>query len=335
MRRGPPARLGWRASRLPSGRPYGGGPPSRYCSPVHNGSPEVVLATCAAMPGLWADDRFLLSALHRLGIRSEPVVWEDPYFDWSAPRLVVIRSAWDYAFRRAAFVEWASRVAARTRLWNSAAMVRWNTHKAYLLDLAACGVPTVPTVVLRRGTVVDLRAELRSRGWKEAVLKAAVAQSGRYAMRVTPAAVEAVQARLNRLLPHEDLLLQRYVGSVEDVGELSVVVVDGAVSHGVRKRAVGGDFRVHSDHGGSEQFEEPGARACEVALAAVAGAGERLLYARVDLVAGEDGELQVMEFEVVEPELFFRFHPPAAGRLAAAIQRELERPSPPGAPGVS
>ena len=47
------------------------------------------------------------------------------------------------------------------------------------------------------------------------------------------------------------------------------------------------------------------------------------VYARVDLIRDNDGALAVMELEMIEPELFFRFCPPAADKLAAGIARRL------------
>ena len=70
----------------------------------------VALVTCAALPGLAADDRRLLGALRALGVAAEPAVWEDPHRDWSDAAGCLIRSAWDYAYRRDAFVTWAEGV---------------------------------------------------------------------------------------------------------------------------------------------------------------------------------------------------------------------------------
>lgn len=284
---------------------------------------DVALVTCAALPGLHADDRHLLDALRAAGVDARPVVWEDAHHDWGAARLTVMRSAWDYAFRREQFLAWADRVAGRTTLWNSARMVRWNTHKRYLCDLAERGVSVVPTVLLPAGSRVSLEALLHERGWEDAVVKAAVAQSGRYAMAVPRARRAAGQAHLERLLPFEDMLVQPHVPSVATTGERSLIFVDGQFTHAVRKRAAAGEFRVHDDYGGSVVPEEPDDAALAVARAAIAAAGEPLHYARVDVVRGGEGEPLIMEFELVEPELFLRFSPAAVAAFVACIEREL------------
>jgi hypothetical protein len=50
-----------------------------------------------------------------------------------------------------------------------------------------------------------------------------------------------------------------------------------------------------------------------------------LLYARVDLVRGLDGRPALIELELIEPDLFFREMPEAAGRLANAIATTLRQ----------
>lgn len=275
------------------------------------------------MPGLYPDDRHLLHALRAAGLEAEPVVWEDPHFDWGAARLAVIRSCWDYSFRRAQFVAWADHAAARTTLWNSARVVRWNTHKSYLCDLADRGVSVVPTIVLRAGATVSLHEILERQAWGDAILKAAVAQSGRYAMFVPRDQRDAGQAHLQRLVPHEDMLVQPHIASVATTGELSLVLVDGECTHAVRKRAAAGDFRVHDDYGGTVDLEHPGEAHLATARAALAAVGELVHYARVDLVEGPAGQPVIMEFELVEPELFFRNSSAAVERFVGSILRHL------------
>lgn len=284
---------------------------------------NLALATSAALPGLSADDRILQLALEDLGVLVEPAVWEDPHYEWGGVRACVIRSAWDYAYRRAAFVEWAEHVARKVPLWNSAAMVEWNTHKAYMTDLARRDVPIVPTEVLPAGSSARIADLLDGRSWEGAVVKAAVAQTGRYFRAFRREDAAAGQRHLDRLLPHEDMLLQPLVPSIETDGELSLVYFDGTFSHAVRKRAVPGDIRVHHDFGGSVEREEPDATALAVAERALAAAGEPLLYARVDLVTGADDTHVVMELELVEPDLFFGHAPGSAGRLARIIAERL------------
>jgi hypothetical protein len=278
----------------------------------------IALVTAAALPGLFPDDRLLLQALRRRDRSVEPVIWEDRLYAWADAEAVVIRSAWDYSWRRPAFLAWADAVPPG-RLWNAASVVRWNTHKRYLLDLEERGVSVIPTVLVPAGSGASLADVLDGRGWPDGVLKPAVGQSGRYTQRVRTGDRAAGQAFLDHLLPTEDMLVQPFVPGIGEAGEMSLTYIDGSFSHAVRKRAAAGDFRIHDDYGGTVEREAPSAaerRAAEAALETVDG---DLLYARVDLVRGPDGKPAVMELELVEPELSFAHAPESAERMADAI----------------
>jgi glutathione synthase/RimK-type ligase-like ATP-grasp enzyme len=285
---------------------------------------DVLLATCAAMPGLYADDRYLLEALSQRGLSVTPAVWEDPHALWEECGLCIIRSTWDYSYRRDQYLAWTERVARTTHLWNPPSVVRWNTHKRYLAELADANVVTVPTVCLSAGTDVRLEELLRGRGWSDVVIKAAVAQTGRYAVRIRAEETARGQAHLDRLLPHEDMLVQPWVPAAAE-GETSLVFIDGEFTHAVKKRAAGGEFLVHHDYGGTVRPTRPRPAQLELAERALAGVSERLRYGRVDLVADRNGDPMLMELELVEPELFFRYSQAAVERLVNAIERDLEQ----------
>src|SRR5690606_16238539 len=108
------------------------------------------------------------------------VEWDDPAVDWAGFDLAVIRSTWDYTWRAAEFTAWAERCGAATRLANPADVVRWNTDKRYLGDLAAAGVPVVPTRYLAPGDPPTLPD-----GY-EYVVKPASGAGARLAARYTP-----------------------------------------------------------------------------------------------------------------------------------------------------
>lgn len=289
---------------------------------------RLVLATCAALPGLHHDDRVLLDALAARDVRPRLLAWDDPSVDWSEPDLVVIRSTWDYAARRDTFVAWAERVAAATRLWNPADVVAWNTDKRYLRALADAGVPVVPTRWAERGEAVDLAAVMATHAWQGGVVKPVVSSGSRGTVRFDAEDAPVVQAHLDDLLTRGDAMIQPYLPSIEATGEVSVVWIDGAITHAVRKRPGAGDFRVQEQYGGREERVELDATVRQVAERALRHAGDGCCYARVDVVHGLDGTYQLMELELVEPQLFLRYHHAAAERLVDAIVAALfEQPA--------
>jgi glutathione synthase/RimK-type ligase-like ATP-grasp enzyme len=117
--------------------------------------------------------------------------------------------------------------------------------------------------------------------------------------------------------------LQPFVSDVVTTGEDTLVAIAGRVTHGLRKRAKPGDFRVQDDHGGTVHPLEPSAEQVEFAERTLAACDEVPAYGRVDLVRLDDGSLAVMELELIEPELWLRIHPPSADAMAAAIAARI------------
>lgn len=129
-------------------------------------------------------------------------------------------------------------------------------------------------------------------------------------------------------------MVQPYLRAVEaERAETLLVMVGGAFSHALRKgpllvpglQLVGGLFVEEDIRPATPTAAE--LRVAQATLAAVPGGGD-LLYARVNLVEGDDGAPVLMELELVEPSLFLAHAPEAADRVAAAIRSLLEATGP-------
>jgi glutathione synthase/RimK-type ligase-like ATP-grasp enzyme len=282
-------------------------------------SPAVTLATCRDLPDLHHDDGPLLEALADRDVPVRVLAWDDPSVDWTASPLVVVRSTWDYVPRRADFVAWAARVGACTQLWNPAEVIAWNTEKRYLRRMAEAGVATVPTRWLRKGADVSLAAVLDESGWEHAVVKPAVSAGSIGTVRLHRRDAVRQQGHLDALLAEGTVLVQPYLRRIETAGEVSVLWIDGEVTHAVRKRPRSGDFRVQAEFGGTEEPVplDPGLVAA--AEEAIRHIEDGCRYARIDLVEGPAGERWLIELELVEPQLFLRHSPEATARFADAI----------------
>ncbi len=101
------------------------------------------------------------------------------------------------------------------------------------------------------------------------------------------------------------------------------MVLGGRVSHAVTKLPARGEFRIHEHRGGTYAQVEPSAAQLELALGACevarAVTGEDLLYARADLVAGDDGRPLLMELELIEPSLYLHTVPAATEHLTDLV----------------
>lgn len=276
------------------------------------------------------DEAVLAAALRARDVTVSEAAWRDPALDWGAFDAVVIRSTWDYTEDVDAFLAWARGVEdAGTQLHNSAAVVRWNTHKGYLIELEERGAPIVPTAWLGQGDDVALAELAAARGWDGVVAKPAVG-AGAEGLLVVPPGTDPAdhQTAFRSLTAAGDAMVQPYIRSVRDPGELSVVVIDGRVSHAVRKRPHSGEARTQIEFGADYVAEQPDPDAAALAEWLVEATGHDLLYARVDLLAADDGQWLLGELEAVEPALLLAWSDGGADRLAEAVlQRMVVRPT--------
>ncbi|GHD41746.1 ATP-grasp domain-containing protein [Streptomyces mirabilis] len=286
---------------------------------------RIALATYRPEEGAESLDRdlpVLRAALEGAGAEAVVGYWDDPDVDWAAFDLVVIRSTWDYSWRVAEFVAWAERCGKLTRLANPAAVVRWNTDKRYIGDLAEAGVPTVPTRYLPPGAPAEFPDD------REYVVKPTSGAGARLAARYRPEERETALRQLERM--HDrglTAMVQPYLTSIDTAGERALQFYGGRLLHASRKGAVLEPGTAYDAdkvaHPRLEPWQPTPAElaVAERALAAVPRRtdGSELLYARVDLVDGDDGNPCVMELELVEPNLFLWLHPESVPVVAEAI----------------
>jgi glutathione synthase/RimK-type ligase-like ATP-grasp enzyme len=274
---------------------------------------KVALATCSEVAGGDEDGPLLVAALGRRGIQATPEVWDDASVDWASFDLVVVRSTWDYAERRDAFLAWADSL---PRVLNPAPVLRWNTDKHYLQELEGAGVPVVPTRFLEPG-------EAFGPPGGRFVVKPAVSAGSRHSAAYVANEADAARAHVAYL--HElgrTAMVQPYLADIDEHGETALIYLGGSYSHAVRKAALLPPGQAPGD---ALYLEEdmrstaPTAAERDVADRALAAlASNRLLQARVDLVPTPDGPV-VLEVELTEPSLYLSYAAGATERFADAV----------------
>lgn len=273
---------------------------------------KLAIATCEDPPVPDSDAEFLIPALAERGVEAELLAWTDPAIAWDGYDLVWISSTWDYHRRGpASFLAWVRRVEGQTPVQNPAALIEWNLDKRYLRELAEAGVPVVPTIWAEEPSGGPAVREAAERGWERLVVKPAVDLGASRLVEVNAielrAAVDGMDDR--------PLLVQPFLEALSDEGELSLVYFGGELSHAVRKVPAAGDFRVQEQYGGRYEATEAPAEVVAIGDRVMGAIAPRVsearpdsrpapLYGRVDLVRGPEGELCLIELELIEPSLY-------------------------------
>ena len=270
------------------------------------------------------EDRLVMEALQRKGLKVTRRDWADPSFEWNSAEALLFRTTWDYTYRREEFYSWLKDVSSKTRLINSAQLIHWNIDKKYLTELSEKGVRIVPTEFILKNSSVKFDDLFVKFGWVEVVLKPAIGAGGRNTFRIKPEEAKEFNAYFAELIQQEDYMIQPFQRSVPEVGEWSYMIFGDEYSHAVVKKAKKGEFRVQDDFGGKVTLHNAAQKEIDFALEAKAACPGHSVYTRVDAVVDNEGKLAVSEIELIEPELWFRLKPDAADLLAAEVQKQLD-----------
>jgi glutathione synthase/RimK-type ligase-like ATP-grasp enzyme len=282
------------------------------------------IALASTLPALELDEDLppLREALDRAGIAHETLVWDDVTVSWSRFDAVLLRSTWDYTQRLPEFLAWCTRVSAQTRLLNPLEIVRWNTDKRYLGELAKKGLPVIESFYIAPGERPD-----GFPAWPEFVVKPTVGAGSRDTQRYVDSERGPAAQHVERLLnAGRHVLVQPYLAQVDSAGETALLFFGGKFSHAIRKgpllkRGEGPTRALFA----AEHItaREPSAQEMATArqvLAALPVQG--LAYARVDLLPSAKGP-QLLELELTEPSLFFHTSSEAADRFVGALREKL------------
>ena len=267
----------------------------------------------------------LLAAATAAGYEAEVVCWEacDPHKEFD---LLVTRSTWNYIAKLDEFLTWARLFRGNTGsgsgpvLLNSEAIIRWNCHKRYLEELARHGIPVVESS-LATGFAELLEIAQRH---DRVVAKPAVGGGALGCSRFHSAdLLAAAKAFDTAAAIWPEVVVQPYLDSIEEVGEISLVVIGGETVQGLRKSPPEGGWRVQREWGGTVADADisPAHQAViEACFSYVSNrCGTRPLYMRVDLMVDPSGQPLVSEIELIEPVLYADLYPEVAIRLVAAL----------------
>lgn len=235
---------------------------------------------------------------------------------------------WDYfEGNEDTFLSEMAKIDSRTKLLNGFDILKWNSNKSYLEEMSREGAPVIRTLHVERATERSVNAAFETLETDTLVIKPQVGGGAwRQALYTKGDPFPAKDK-----LPPEAAMIQAFLPSVQSEGEYSFLYFGGKFSHAVLKKPKSGDYRIQSIYGGSEEAYTPTTQERETTRNILNNLDFTPLYARIDLLRGQDGGLKLIEMEMIEPYLYLNFaggengENKGAKTFAAALAKRLNR----------
>ncbi|MDA9555314.1 hypothetical protein N9R54_03680 [Pelobium sp.] len=269
------------------------------------------------------EDSILLNFLIKKGLLITEEIWDDETVNWTEYSHAILKSPWDYFDKFPAFIKWLNKIEQlNIKLLNPYHIIKWNSDKHYLQDIAKAGLDVVPTQFCEKNTLPSLSPYFDFFKTDELVIKPSVSGGSKNTFRFNPNNVSQIEASIHQLLKEEAFMIQPFLPEIAKYGEWSFVFFNGKYSHCLLKKAKSGDFRVQHYLGGTIHPQQPTNQQIQIAKAYVQQFAKGCLYARIDGVEVGDKFL-LMELELIEPFLFLFTHPEAKEHYYEALTAML------------
>lgn len=255
-------------------------------------------------------------------------VYEVPWthnYNWSEFDLVIIRSTWDYQKKWYKFIEVLKQIQQQTLLANPLEVVLWNYQKNYLQELKIHSFEIVDSFfgdfTLSQDDFENLQILWNS---MYLVIKPQISANA------DDTFILKGYEDYRKVIPifiNQPFIIQPYVNNIENEGEISLFYFHSNYSHSVKKQPKKGDFRVQEEHGGIISFYEPTTELLEIANSVNDFLEKKfgsLLFARLDFVY-HSNIWKIMELELIEPSLYFPYHPNACNQFVVSTIQWYEK----------
>ncbi len=268
---------------------------------------KIAFLSCDDLTDFVVDDNLLYDSLKKNHpeILFDVVSWSDESINWSNYRFAILRTTWDYTKKIKPFIEKMKQIeSSGCELFNPLHIIKWNSFKTYLKDLADKKVPIIDSYFLETESINSLKLKLNED--KQYVIKPVVGASADHIQILSK---DEILKKVSSIQDHgiEEIkkwFIQPFIKEVA-LGERSLFFLNSKFSHAVKKVPKDGDFRVQEEHGGLITSYKPTEEEHQFANHAIEAIGQNLLYARIDFLKTNDGP-KLIEMELIEPSFYFR-----------------------------
>lgn len=269
--------------------------------------PRCAFLTIADTKGWFIDDDLVHPLLQNMGWEVNNIPWNIPTV-WDDYDIVIVRSTWDYQNNLTHFLRVLEAIDQSSAiLLNSLKIIRWGLDKNYFFDLKRKGIELVPTVKKQKFKNEDIQESFHAFSTNELIIKPVLGANAYDTFRISNYG-DLDLDEIKTVFRNRTLLIQPFMQSVIDEGEYSLMYFNGHYSHTILKTVKNGDFRVQQEHGGNViPIDRPEKLLITTADDIMNAVPETPFYARVDMVRTALNTFALMELEVVEPSLYFKY----------------------------
>ena len=265
------------------------------------------------------EDDLIASEFKSLGLSCCRVAW-DGKTNLSNFKYVLFRTTWNYFEQLDQFILFLNHWKNKVNFINPYDQIIWNLDKDYLLQFNKRGINIPNTIIVGKNQKTTLKDICKKNNWRDVVIKPCVSAGGWETHLIKWPEIDAFEKKFKSLIKKQRIMVQVFQKNIQSMGEVSLMIINQKFSHAVIKKAKKGDFRVQDDYGGSVSGYKPEPEMISFANNIMCCLNFRPIYARVDLVWDNNGQLALSELELIEPEMWFRFKPSSSKELATAIK---------------
>lgn len=272
------------------------------------------------------EDNLLKRSLEKIGFEVERVAWDNQNQDWTKFTALIFRTTWNYIDKIDQFKDWMEKVSKQCISINPFELISWNFDKHYLLDLMEKGINIPKSYFIEQGDIKSLKEHFLETNFDDAVIKPAISGSAKYTYRINHSNISSYEEIFREVISSRSMIIQPFINSIVNRGEISLILIDGKYSHAVIKNSKDGDFRVQDDWGGTVQSNYiPTNEEIQFSEKVLSVCNPKPIYARIDIANDNNDNITLIEAEFIEPELWFRFNSSASDNLADSISKFITK----------
>jgi len=246
------------------------------------------------------------------------IPWEEENISWDEYALTMIRTTWDYMPKTEKYLSTLQAISTKSILINPLETIKWNINKKYLLELKDLGHPIIPTSLHEKITHENFSSIFEQMNNGEGIIiKPTVGASSEGIQKIS------TKEELQELHTGE-WFVQPFQKSIQEKGEYSLFYFNKKYSHAINKLPKAGEFRSQEEFDSHVTKIEPHHSLKELGNNVLNSIPVETHYARVDIILDDQDSPQIVELELIEPCLFFKYVPKAVHNYKQHIDSILK-----------